>query len=170
MQPLRQLPGVLLVLATCGCAGYRLGPTNPAATNERTIQVRFFENQTLEPRLVESVNQALRRVLQQDGALKVRTHGDADLLLSGVLVSYDRLPLAFQPRDVATVKDYEIRLRATVKAVERSTGKTVLDREVAGRTTVRVGSDLASSERQGIPLLAEDLAKNITALLVEGTW
>ena len=162
--------GVLLALTACGCAGYRLGPTNPAVTGGRTVQVRFFENQTLEPRLVESVNQALRRVLQQDGSLKVRTHGDADLSLSGVLVDYHRLPLAFQPQDVATVKDYEIRLRAKVKAVEQSTGKVLLDREITGRTTVRVGSDLASAERQGIPLLAEDLAKNITALLVEGAW
>jgi hypothetical protein len=170
MRSLRQIVGVLLALAGCGCAGYRLGPTNPAATEGRTVQVRFFENQTLEPRLVGSVNQALRRVLQQDGSLKVRTHGDADLLLSGVIVSYDRLPLAFQPRDVATVKDYEIRLRVKVKAVERLTRKAVLDREISGRTTVRVGSDLASAERQGIPLLAEDLAKNITALLAEGAW
>ena len=170
MRPAAQLLGILLTLAGSGCAGYRLGPTNPAVTEGRTIRVRFFENQTLEPRLVESVNQALRRVLQQDGSLKIRTHGSADLVLSGVLVSYDRLPLAFQPRDVATVKDYEIRLRATVKAIERSTGKALLDREVAGRTTVRVGADLASAERQGIPLLAEDLAKNITALLVEGAW
>jgi hypothetical protein len=170
MRSLRQIVGVLLALTGCGCAGYRLGPTNPAATEGRTVQVRFFENQTLEPRLVGSVNQALRRVLQQDGSLKVRTHGDADLLLSGVIVSYDRLPLAFQPRDVATVKDYEIRLRVKVKAVERLTRKAVLDREISGRTTVRVGSDLASAERQGIPLLAEDLAKNITALLAEGAW
>jgi hypothetical protein len=170
MRLLRPLVGVLLVLAACGCTGYRLGPTNPAATEGRTIQVRFFENQTLEPRLVESVNRALRRVLQQDGSLKVRSHGTADLLLSGVIVSYDRLPLAFVPRDVATVKDYEIRLRAKVTAVERLSGKKLLDREVSGRTTVRVGSDLASAERQGIPLLAEDLAKNITALLVEGAW
>jgi hypothetical protein len=162
--------GALLALALCGCAGYRVGPTNPAATQGRTIQVRFFENPTFEPRLVESLNQSLRRVLQQDGSLRVSTHGEADLILSGVLVSYDRLPLAFQPRDVATVKDYEIRLRAQVKVLEPRTGKAVLDREVAGRTTIRVGSDLASAERQGIPLLAEDLAKNITALLVEGAW
>jgi len=167
---LQPLLGVLLALAACGCAGYRLGPTNPAATHERTIQTRFFENQTFEPRLVESINQSLRRVLQQDGSLKVRTHGTADLLLSGVIVSYDRLPLAFQPRDVATVKDYEVRLRTKVTVVERLGGKKVLDREVSGRTTVRVGSDLASAERQAIPLLAEDLAKNITALLVEGAW
>jgi hypothetical protein len=170
MHPPGKLGGVLLALLLGGCAGYRLGPTNPATTQGRTIQVRFFENSTFEPRLVESLNQSLRRVLQQDGSLRVSTHGNADLVLSGVLVSYDRLPLAFQPSDVATVKDYEIRLRAKVKVIDQRSGKAALDREVAGRTTIRVGSDLASAERQGIPLLAEDLAKNITALLVEGAW
>ncbi len=170
MPPLRPVLSVLLALAGAGCAGYRLGPTNPATTRAQTIQVRFFDNQTLEPRLIEPVNQALRRVLQQDGSLKVRTHGEADLVLSGVIVGYDRMALAYVPQDVATVQDYEIRLRAKVKAVERWTGKTVLDREVSGRTTVRVGNDLASAERQGLPLLAEDLAKNVTALLVEGSW
>jgi hypothetical protein len=170
MRPRGQLPGVLLALTLCGCAGYRLGPTNPATTQGRTIQVRFFENKTFEPRLVEPVNRSLRRVLQQDGSLRLSTHGDADLVVTGVIVSYDRLPLAFQPQDVVAVKDYEIRIRAKVKVVERRTGKAVLDREVGGRTSIRVGSDLASAERQGIPLLAEDLAKNVTALLVEGAW
>jgi hypothetical protein len=170
MRPRWHTPGLLLALALSGCAGYRLGPTNPAATQGRSIQVRFFENQTLEARLVEPINQSLRHVLQQDGSLALSTHGDADLILSGVLVRYERLPLAFQPQDVATVKDYEIRLHAKVKAIERRTGKAVLDREVVGRTSIRVGSDLTSAERQGIPLLAEDLAKNITALLVEGAW
>lgn len=170
MGPRGHFCGAFLALALCGCAGYRLGPTNPATTQGRSIQVRFFENPTFEPRLLESVNQALRRVLQQDGSLQVRTHGDTDLILTGILVSYDRMPLAFQPRDVATVKDYEVRLRVKVKAVERKTGKALLDREVTGRTSIRVGSDLTSAERQGIPLLAEDLAKNITALLVEGAW
>ena len=37
-------------------------------------------------------------------------------------------------------------------------------------TLVRVGSDLSSAERQAIPLLADDLAKNVTELLVDGTW
>jgi len=35
---------------------------------------------------------------------------------------------------------------------------------------IRVGDDLTSTERQALPLLAADLAKNVTTLLVEGTW
>ena len=49
-------------------------------------------------------------------------------------------------------------------------GKVVFDREVTGRTTVRVGSDLPSAERQAVPVLAEDFARNATTLLAEGTW
>jgi hypothetical protein len=37
-------------------------------------------------------------------------------------------------------------------------------------TLIRVGSDLTSAERQALPLLAADLARNITALLADGTW
>jgi len=68
------------------------------------------------------------------------------------------------------VRDYQVTLMVKVTATERATGKVVLDREVSGRTTVRVGSDLPSAERQALPLLADDLARNATTLLVEGTW
>ena len=40
----------------------------------------------------------------------------------------------------------------------------------AGMTLVRVGPDLQSTERQALPLLATDLANNVTALLVDGSW
>jgi len=33
-----------------------------------------------------------------------------------------------------------------------------------------VGSDLADAERQALPLLAQDMARNITELLTEGAW
>jgi len=38
-------------LGMCGCAGYRFGPTNPELTAGKSIQINFFENKTLEPRL-----------------------------------------------------------------------------------------------------------------------
>jgi hypothetical protein len=158
------------VLAGTGCAGYRLGPTNPDMTGGKTVQVQYFQNQTIEPRLVEAVNQNLRQCLQQDGSLKLDTHGDADIVVSGTLLEFERRPMSFQPKDVITVTDYEVRLKARVKAVERSTGRVLFERVVTGRTTESVGTDLASAERQSVPLLAQDLARNITTLLVEGAW
>ena len=49
-------------------------------------------------------------------------------------------------------------------------GKVILDRDVRGHTLVHIGADLASAERQAMPLLAADLAQNITELLTEGAW
>ena len=45
-----------------------------------------------------------------------------------------------------------------------------MDRDVKGHTLVNVGPDFASSERQAEPLLAANLAQNITELLTEGAW
>jgi len=46
----------------------------------------------------------------------------------------------------------------------------LFEQPVTGSTLIRVGTDLASSERQALPLLAGDLARNVAALLVDGSW
>jgi hypothetical protein len=158
------------LLGSAGCAGYRLGPTNPEITGGKSVRVQYFQNRTIEPRLVDAVNQNLRETLQQDGSLKLSTHGDADIVLSGTLLEYVRKPMSVKPSDVISVTDYEVHLKAQVKAVERISGRVLFDRVVIGRTTEVVGTDLSSAERQSAPLLAKDLARNITALLVEGSW
>lgn len=160
----------VLALGLWGCAGYRLGPVRPELTGGKSIQVNFFENKTLEPRLVEAVNHALRKTLQQDGSYKLNTTGDGDVIVNGALLRYERQGVSFQPNDILTVRDYQVMLIAKVTATERASGKVVLDREVTGRTTVRAGTDLSSADRQALPLLAEDLARKATSLLVEGTW
>lgn len=162
------LMAMAVVLA--GCAGYRVGPTNGLMAGQRSIQVNPFQNQTIEPRLVEYTTTALRKRLQQDGTFRLATQQDGDIIVNGVIVEFRRSELSFQPSDIRTVRDYTVALRAQIKAVERSTGRTILDRPAYARTTLRVGADLASAERQAVPLLAEDLARNVTSLLVDGTW
>ncbi len=165
-----RLAAVLAALLAAGCASYQFGPTGGVAPGARSVQVDFFKNNTAEPRLLDAVNSALRKRLQQDGTLRLDTRGTGDIVLSGALVGFDREGVSFQPGDVITARDFNLRLTARIKAVERASGKVLLEREVRGRTTVRAGSDLASAERQAIPLLAEDLARNATSLLVEGAW
>jgi hypothetical protein len=70
---------------------------------------------------------------------------------------------------VLTVRDYRVSLIAEVVARDLITGKATTN-IVTGYTLVRFDSDLTSAERQALPLLAEDLAKKVTAWLVEGTW
>ncbi len=153
-----------------GCAGYRLGPTNGEIAGAKSIQVNLFRNETFEPRLTEAVGTALRRRLQQDGTYRLGTRGEADIIVNGVILRYQRSGISFEPTDVITPRDFQITMVAKVTAVQSSSGRVILDKEVAGRTTIRIGPDLASAERQAVPLLAEDLALNVTSLLVDGTW
>jgi hypothetical protein len=160
----------LSLLLLTGCAGYRLGPTNGVSAGEKSVQVGSFVNQTIEPRLTEEVVAQLRKELQRDGTYQLATHEDGDIVITGSITGYSRNELSFLPNDVLTVRDFRVSMTAHVTARERATGKVLLDQPVTGYTMIRVGSDLTSSERQALPLLAADLAKNVTARLVDGGW
>jgi hypothetical protein len=140
------------------------------AAGARSIQVSLFRNETSEPRLTEPVATALRRTIQQDGTYRLATRGEGDIIVEGVITKFDRSGLSFDPRDIITVRDYELTLTAKFTAKESTTGKTILDSTAIGRTVVRAGADLPSAERQAAPLLAEDLARRITSALVDGAW
>lgn len=170
MRLLRCLPIVGVVLLLGGCAGYKLGPTNGLRAGEKTIQVVPFSNQTIEPRLGDSVTEAVRKQLQRDGTFRLATHEAGDIVVNGAITSYQRMVQRLAPTDLATAQDYRLRMTARVIARDRATDKIIFDQPVTGQTLLRVGADLPSSERQALPLLAADLAKNITALLVDGSW
>lgn len=157
-------------LLLTGCAGYKPGPTNGLPAGEKTIQIVPFSNQTFEPRLADAVTGALRKQLQRDGTFRLATHDAGDIVVKGEITKYDRIEQSLAPSDLATPQDYRVSMTARVTASDRATGKMLLDQPVTGYTLVRVGTDLASAERQALPLLAADLAKNITALLVDGSW
>jgi hypothetical protein len=160
----------LVVLSGSGCAGYKLGPVNGVAAREKSVQVNPFENKTLEPRLTDEVTQQLRKQLQRDGTYQIASHNDGDIVVAGTVTHYERQEVSFTSSDVLTVRDYRLELRAQVTARNRSSGKLILDQVVTGSTVIRVTTDLTSAERQAMPLLAADLAKNVTTLLAEGAW
>jgi hypothetical protein len=171
MQRLLWLLTALASLTLAGCAGYRLGPTGGQVAGARSIRIPIALNQTLEPRLAEPVTQALRRRLQEDGTLRLQTGNDpAELVLQTTLVDYQRLPTAFQRRDILSVQEYELRLTAQLLVTEVRTGKTVLEQSVIGRTSVLVGADQSAVERQAATLLADDLARKAVTLIAEGAW
>jgi hypothetical protein len=153
-----------------GCAGYRVGPVNGVPAGSRAVTVRPFQNNTFEPRLTEAVDFALRRRLQQDGTYRLDTQNDGDIIVTGVITQLHREILSFAPNDVITPVDYELRIIATVTASERGTGKEILHKEIMGRSTVRPAANRDLAERQAEPNVADDLARNITAALTEGSW
>ena len=161
---------LFVVVACAGCAGYRVGPVSGDVAGDRSIEVTPFASKVIEPRVGDAVTTSLRRQLQQEGTFRLNTRGEADIVVTGSVIEYDRSSLSVQPEDILTPRDYRLRMRAHVMARDRTSGRVLLDRDVLGHTTLRVTPDLSSAERQAIPQVAEELARNITALLTEGAW
>ena len=159
-----------MLLWGSGCVGYVAGPTNGLAAGSRSIRVEFFENETLEPRLVVAVNRALKRNLQQDGTYTLETQEQADLVVSGQLTKFLRNGISYTPGDSLVVQDYSMQLTVRIKVSDRATGQVVYEGDVTGQSTVRVGDDLTSGQRQAIPLIADHLARQATSLIVDGHW
>jgi hypothetical protein len=152
-----------------GCAGYRLGPVNDQIAGDKSVQIVPFNNQTLEPRLGDAVTQALREKVQTDGTYHL-ANGDGDVVVSGVITSYNRSGLSYLSSDVLTANNYQVGMAAHVVIRQRATGKVLLEKDVKGYALVHVGSDLQDAERQAMPLLAEDFARKVTQLMTEGAW
>lgn len=159
-----------LCVLLCGCAGYKLGPTGGQEAGAKSVQITPFVNNSQEPGLADEATSALRKAIQRDGTLKLATHGDSDLIVTAVITDYRRRELTLLRGDLRTVRDYQVTMVAHVTVRERASNKVVLDRDVDGSTLLRVGVDFGSSERQAAPQLAEDLARGIKDLLVDGSW
>jgi hypothetical protein len=135
-----------------------------------SVQVVPFQNHTAEPRLIDALTTALRRNFLQDGTYRLDTQDGGDVILTGIIIKFDRQGVSYQPNDIVTVQDYYLTLTARITARERSTGKVLVDKEVTGRATIRVGNDQTTAERQAVPILADDIAHKATSLLADGTW
>jgi hypothetical protein len=170
MRPLTFFAVCVAVVLSAGCAGYHLGPVNGAVSGAKSIEIVPFNNQTLQPRLGDAVTQALRERLQTDGTYRLATRGPGDVVVTGVIATYRREGVSFLRTDVTTAENYRVGITAHVTVRDRATGRMLLDKNVSGYTLVQVGTDLADAERQSLPLLAEDLARNIASLLTEGAW
>ena len=168
MRPLISFAICVAAILSAGCAGYHLGPVNGAVAGGKSIEIVPFNNQTLQPRLGDAVTQALRERMQTDGTYRLTTRGPGDVVITGVITSYNREGVSFLRSDVTTAENYRVDVTAHVTA--REGGKVLLDKNVNGYTLVQVGTDLTDAERQSLPLLAEDLARNIASLLTEGAW
>ena len=156
------------VLLAPGCAGYRLD--SETAAGHRTITVAPFANLTGEPRLTPALATALRRQFQADGTYRLATRRRGDLVVTGTIDQYSRTGLTFDPEDLISPRDFDISMTAQIRVRDVRRQKVVLEQSVTGRTMIRAFDHLADAERQALPLLAENLARQTVDLLTDGTW
>jgi hypothetical protein len=148
--------------------GYHLGPVLKA--NYKSVAVVMFKNKTLQPQLEAQVSNGIIRRLQSDGTLRVESKENADIILTGQILHYRRQELRALQTAVLTPREYRINIDARVEARDRVTGDLVLSPKViTGSADTFIGTDLQSAEEQALPLIADDLARQVVSLLTE-SW
>jgi Lipopolysaccharide-assembly len=156
----------LICLFAWGCAGYHIGPVTKR--NFNSIAVPMFRNMTLLPQLEAQISNAVIKRLQQDGSLRIEAEPRADVVLKGSITKYFREAVRALRTDTGVPREYEITITVRVEATDRRTGEIVLKpTDVEGKSEVFIGEDQQSAEEQVLPLIADDIAKRVTGLLVE---
>lgn len=102
-----------LLLALAGCGVYTFNPRGKSEIS--TIAVEPFDNQTPEYGLTDRLTEVIIDAFITDGNLKVVPLDDADAILTGTLLKYERAVERFDENDQVeeykVVMDFEITLK-----------------------------------------------------------
>ena len=168
----------LLTMFLAGC-GYTTGSVLPA--HIRTIYVKPFSNEIditkevtdidrykiYRPTLEIDITKAVVNRFLYDGTLRVVEEKDADVVLSGAIISFKREPLRYTEDD--EIEEYRLRIAAKVVFEDRRKEKILWEETVSNRKTntyFTQGSE-AKSEIEALDETIEDVAKRIVNRTVE---
>jgi len=116
----------VLVLAACG---YHLAGTGTAVPEgARTIRIERFTNRTRETGLDVHLHRAVEDEFRRQGALRVVTEGDADLVLSGTIRRFTSVPVAFSATDEAV--QYQGIMQVSLRLTERESGHLLFENKL----------------------------------------
>jgi hypothetical protein len=159
---------LVLALLVGGCAGYHVGPATPAHLRHiKTIAVPTFANTTLTPRIEVLVTGTVIKQMQQDGTFRIAHEDQADAVLKGEIVAVNRSPARSVRGNVLATTEFHLNLTVRYSLVGRD-GKPLTTAGASGNTSFFRSSDVATDERQALPLAAEELAKQLVSQLSEG--
>jgi hypothetical protein len=152
-----------------GCAGYHIGPVKPAYLHAvQSIAVPTFKNSTLEPRIEVLVTGTVIKQFQQDGTYRIASDGNADAILKGEITRISRAPSRSVRGNVLATEEFSLTIRVRYRLVGRDGTMISPPAEVTGSSSFFVGSDVATDERQALPLATEEVATHLVSQVSEG--
>lgn len=173
-----------------GCAGYQLGSVKPSVyASINKIHVPTFENATLEPRVAVMTTNAVIKSLQADGTYQLTDQESSDAVLRGKITRIERRQLRAARRDTLRTRemlifmivewslhdpvtgdklDYREAKDIDEASRDGSTSLRIRPGRVIGQTQIFLDQNFQLSERNALPLAAQDAARVLTGQLTEG--
>lgn len=159
-----------LVFIFSGCAGYRVGNIQGAnMEGVKTIYVPTVKNRSFEPGLPVMATNAILRKIDNDGTYTSARQREADAILEVEIFDFKRHPVRQTRTDIQITEEYEVTLFARATLTNLRTGERIFtNKEVTGKSKYFVHGDAQESERQVLPMAADDMAYNLVKLFTDG--
>ena len=170
MKALLWLP---LCAVLCSCANYKMGNTPKGAGFEdiRILYVPTAANETDETAVPGPVTNAILQEIDRDGTFRHARKDEADAILEVTVKRIERSPIQQSVEQYLTTLQYQLTLTLeyrvySMKDKKEDIGKTM----VSGYTTFFVQGDQTESQRQALPLAAQNAAQNLVTSLSSRGW
>jgi hypothetical protein len=151
------------------CAGYRMGADKPAAmAGVRNLAVPVFKNDSLEPRSSVLVTNQVIKQLQLDPTYNITTVEQADAVLRGKILRFERRQLRGVRTNTLKSRELEIRLWVEYQVEDPKNGTILMKGNAEGATSVFLDPNFQLTERQAIDEAARKAAEEILSRVAEG--
>jgi hypothetical protein len=132
------------------------------------VAVPIFKNTTITPDIQAIATTTVIKQIQQDGTYEVTGVDQADAVVVGTIVNVERTKARSLVGNVIASAEFNLRITIDFRIERPNTSQLMAQRSVEGDTSFFVGNDIATQERQAIPLAVEDLAVQFVSFLSEG--
>ncbi len=153
-------------LVLTGCSHYSF--SSAVKTHISTIAVPVLVNETLEFGAEQGVTDALVKEFTDDNALRVVREEEADSILRGAVVLYERPVISYDAS--GNPKQYKVRVVARLSYEDLTRNEVVWEDEIEGwavYSEVGEGGDL-STEEEARDYAFEKLAQDVLSKTVQG--
>jgi len=149
---------LLLLLVFSGCT-YSFNPS--LYSHIRSIAIPVFENETVKYGLAEPFTNKLIEAFMEDGSLSIQSEKEADSILNGKIVKYEKLPLIYD--EYERVSSLKVVIRIEAQFVDRVRDRILWTREFEDWGRYAADED----EEKGIEETIEKLKNRIVGEIIE---
>jgi len=170
MKRMSWLPMLVLI---AGCASYKMGstPKGGGLQDIRTLYVPTVVNETDETAVPGPVTNAILQEIDRDGTFRHARKDEADAILEVTVKKIERSPIQQSVQQYLTTLQYQLTLTLEYRVYSMKDKKEVISKtRVSGYTTFFVQGDQTESQRQALPLAAQNAAQNLVTAVSNRGW
>jgi hypothetical protein len=155
-----------IIVQFSGCA-YNLG--NTSEPSFETLFIENFQSEVSEPALENLVTTSVIQEFQRDGTLRITRRENAEVVMRGVISGFNLSPQRYSRQNELTPIEASMSITVQYTLTRRGETRPFLIASETGTASFFVTSDIQSDKRQGVPIAAQNLGRNIVTRLVD-TW